>query len=475
VKFNNQPAPPKVGITEEQSGTYTDFALINMGGLTPDGADGVNPVSYLMLDVVEEMRLVQPSACVQISKRHPDAFVRRAAEVIRTGFGQPSAFNTDVLIQEMLRAGKSLTDARMGGASGCVEVAAFGKESCILTGYCNWPRILEIALNDGVDPATGNRLGPATGDPRGFATFDELMDAYRAQLRWFLDVKVAGNNVIERLYATEMPSPMMSLMVEDCIAKGEDYHAGGPRYRSTYIQGVGMGTLTDSLAAVKHAVFDEGVLTMDELLAALRANFEGNEPLRQTLRNKCPRYGNDDPRADDIAARAFEAYFDALDGRPNTKGGTYRVNLLPTTVHIYFGQVTGALPNGRKAGEALSEGISPTQGADRNGPTAVLRAAARIDHSRTGGTLLNMKFSPSVLAGEKGIEGLKDLLRTYFGLDGHHVQFNVVNADTLRAAQREPSEHRDLIVRVAGYSDHFVVLGRDLQDEIISRTEQTSL
>jgi len=479
VKFNNQPAPPKVGITEEQSGTYTDFALINVGGeKATDGSDAVNDVSYMILDVVEEMRLPQPSSCIQLSKKNPDRFLRRACEVIRTGFGQPSVFNTDVIIKEMLQDGKSLTDARTGGPSGCVTVSSFGKESCTLTGYMNWPKIFELACSNGVDPNSGEQLGPQTGDARQFVSYQQLMDAYKEQLGYFIDLKIRANNIIERLYANYMPAPFMSILMDDCIARGLDYHNGGPRYNPTYIQGVGIGTVTDALAAVKYNVFDQSDksacrITMDELLKAMRDNFDGHERLQHTLLNHTPKYGNDDDYADSIAEEVFNAYYELLNGRPNTKGGKYRVNLLPTTVHIYFGSVTGALPNGRKAGEPVSEGISPSQGFDTKGPTAVIKSAARIDHARTGGTLLNMKFNPQVLAGD-GIDKLAHLLRTYFKLDGHHVQFNVIDAETLRKAQQNPQQHRDLIVRVAGFSDYFVDVGRDLQNEIITRTEQQS-
>ena len=475
IKFNNQPAPPKVGITEEQSGTYTDFALINIGGLTPEGTDAVNELSYMLLDVVEEMRLPQPSGCVQVSKSNPDRLLKRACEVIRTGFGQPSVFNTDVIIKEMLQDGKSIKDARCGGPSGCVTISAFGKESCTLTGYINWPKIFELACYNGVDPNSGEQVGPQTGEPRGFTCYEELMAAYREQLAYFIDLKIRGNNIVERLYANFMPAPFMSLMMDDCVARGVDYHCGGSRYNPTYIQGVGIGTLTDCLAAVRHHVFDEKDVTMDELLMAMRANFQGHDRLRHNLLAHSPKYGNDDGYADSITEEVFNVYYELLNGRPNTKGGRYRVNLLPTTVHIYFGSVIGALPNGRKAGEPVSEGISPTQGSDTKGPTAVFKSAARIDHARTGGTLLNMKFNPQVLAGEDGIDKLAHLIRSYFRLDGHHVQFNVINAETLRKAQEHPEQNRDLIVRVAGYSDYFVDLGRDLQDEIISRTEQQSV
>ncbi len=471
IKFNNQPAPPKVGVTAEESGTYTDFAQINTGGVTPEGDDGVNEVTFLLLDVIEEMRLLQPSSSIQVSRKNPDAFIKRAAEIIRTGFGQPSVFNTDLIIEELLRQGKSLLDARCGGTSGCVETGAFGKENYNLTGYFNMPKVLEITLHNGVDPRTGKRIGLQTGDPRSFATFDELFAAFERQLRHFVDVKVRGNDVIERLYARQMPVPFLSLLIDDCIANGKDYHDGGARYNTSYIQGVGLGTMTDALSALKAHVYDLQTLSMDGMLSVLEANFEGRERERQLLLNRTPRYGNDDDRADDLMVRVFEAYFDAVDGRPNTKGGAYHINLLPTTCHVYFGSVTGATPDGRQAGKPLSEGISPVQGADRAGPTAVIKSVAKMDHVRTGGTLLNQKFTPRLLADDEGLTHLVHLVRTYFDLNGHHIQFNVVDASTLRAAQADPEAHRNLIVRVAGYSDYFCDLGRALQDEIIARTE----
>jgi len=474
IKFNNQPAPPKVGVTAAESGTYTDFAQINTGGLKADGSDGVNELTYLILDVIEEMRLLQPSSSIQVSKKNPDRFIKRAARIIRTGYGQPSVFNSDLIVQELVRMGKSVVDARQGGSSGCVEVGAFGKENYNLTGYFSMPKVLEITLHNGVDPRTGRRIGLETGDPAGFETFDELFAAYERQLRHFVDIKVRGNNVVERLYAAYMPAPFLSLVIDDCIAKGRDYHDGGARYDTSYIQGVGVGSITDALTALKYHVFDEKSLTMEELLAALADDFEGHERLRLMLLNKTPKYGNDDDYADDVMVAAFEAYMDAVDGRPNTRGGTYRVNLLPTTVHVYFGSVIGALPDGRRAAQPLSEGISPVQGADRRGPTAVLRSVAKMDHARTGGTLLNQKFTPQLLRDDDGLDKLVHLIRTYFKLDGHHVQFNVVDAATLRAAQAHPEQYRDLIVRVAGYSDYFCDLGQALQDEIIARTEHQS-
>ncbi len=474
IKFDNQPAPPKVGVTAQESSTYTDFVQINLGGLTEEGADGSNELSHLMLDVIATMRQVQPNPSVQVSKKNPERFVRHAAEVIRQGMGKPDLFNCDLVVQELVRQGKTVEDARAGGTSGCVETGAFGKESYILTGYFNMPKVLEITLNDGIDPRTGRRIGLRTGDPGEFERFEALFEAYRKQLRHFVDVKVRGNNVIERLYARTLPAPFLSLLTDDCIARGKDYHEGGARYNTNYIQGVGLGTMADALTAIKYHVFDRGAVSMEALMGALERDFEGQERLRQLLLNRTPRYGNDDDYADRVMVEVFEAYFEAVDGRPTPRGGTYRINMLPTTCHVYFGSVIGATPDGRRAGRPLSEGVSPVQGADRRGPTAVLRSVSKMDHVRTGGTLLNQKLTPRLLESEEGLEKFVQLIRAYFRMDGHHIQFNVVDAATLRAAQADPEAYRDLIVRVAGYSDYFCDLSEALQEEIIARTEHTA-
>lgn len=471
IKFNNLPAPPKVGVTLKESGTYTDFANISSGGLTIDGEDGVNDVSYLVLEVIDEMRLLQPSTNIQLSKHNPDEFLRKAAEVIKGGWGQPSMFNADIVIEEMLRQGKTIEDARCGGNSGCVETGAFGKESFGLTGYFNLVKILEITLNNGIDTQTGKKIGIETGDPIEFKSFDELMDAYKKQIHHFIEIKVRGNNIIETLYAKYMPSPFLSIVIDDCIKTATDYNAGGARYNSLYIQGVGIGTLTDSLSSLKYHVFDKKNLTMKDMLDNMKNNFEGNENIRQLVMNKTPKYGNDDDYADELMQLAFNAFFNEVDGRPSVRGGTYRINMLPTTCHVYFGAVTGATPDGRLASLPQSEGISPAQNSDRFGPTGVIKSAAKMEHVKTGGTLLNQKFSPSLLNNEEGVTNLMHLVRTYFKMDGHHIQFNIISADTLKRAQKNPDENKDLIVRVAGYSDYFNDLGPELQNEIIGRTE----
>ncbi|HAM99781.1 MAG TPA: formate C-acetyltransferase/glycerol dehydratase family glycyl radical enzyme [Marinilabiliales bacterium] len=471
VKFNNHPSPPKMGVTALESNTYTDFALINLGGVKEDGTDAVNELTYILLDVIEEMRILQPSSMVQVSEKNPDSFVKRAVHISKTGFGQPSYFNTDAIVKELVRQGKSIEDARNGGASGCVETGAFGTESYILTGYFNLTKILEVTLHNGVDPVTGKKIGIESGNPATFKQFSDVMEAFKKQLHHFANIKIKGNLIIEKLYAEQMPVPFLSLIIDDCIANAKDYNAGGARYNTSYVQGVGLGSITDSLTAIKYHVFDQKNLTMYEMLEAIKTNFVGYEELRHDLVYETPKYGNDDDYADAHAVEVFNIFYDAVDGLPTARGGVFRINMLPTTSHVYFGSKIKAMPDGRKAFEPLSEGISPFQGADKKGPTAVIKSASKIDHIRTGGTLLNQKFSPSFFKDESGITKLTQLIRSYFKLGGHHIQFNVVNAETLREAQRQPEKYSDLIVRVAGYSDYFNDLGESLQEEIIRRTE----
>ncbi len=475
VKFNNHPSPPKMGVTAQESNTYTDFCLINLGGVKPDGTDAVNDMTYMLLDVVGEMRILQPSSMVQISKKSPDKFIHKALDIIKTGFGQPSCFNTDAIIQELIQQGKTIVDARNGGASGCVETGAFGTESYWLTGYFNLAKILEITLHNGIDPRTNETIGLPTGEPEDFKNFDDLFRAFSQQLEYFASIKIRGNNVIERIFARNLPAPFLSLLIEDCIAKGRDYNDGGARYNTTYIQGVGLGTITDMFSSIRYNIYDEKKYTWKQLKNAMENDFEGSDDLQYDLVYNSPKYGNDDDYADQHAVMVFETFYDAVNGRRTPRGGIHRINMLPTTSHVYFGSVIGATPDGRRAYVPLSEGISPFQGVDRLGPTAVIKSASKIDHLKTGGTLLNQKFSPQFFEDEDSYQMLTALIRSYFKMDGHHLQFNVVNADTLRDAQKHPELYRDLIVRVAGYSDYFNDLGEDLQNEIIRRTEHETV
>ena len=476
IKVNNHPAPPKVGITARESGTYNDFTNINIGGIRRDGSDGTSELSYLLLEVAEELHILQPGFSVHIGRQTPDDFLMAATRVIRQGHGYPSVFNPDVYVAELVRQGKTLEDAREGGCSGCIEVGAFGKEAYLLTGYLNVPKILEVTLNNGINPVTGIPVGLQTGDPHTFQTYEELYDAFLKQLHYVVDLKMRVSNYIDRMFAKYAPAPFLSVVIDDCVTRGKDYYDGGPRYNTSYIQCCGLGTTTDSLAAMKCHVFDTPRFPMDQVLNAVLHNFEGEELLRQTIMNRTPLFGNDDDYADTIAVQVYNDLVGAIDGKPNIKpGGKYHLNMLSTTCHVYFGKVMGATPNGRLAGKSISDGTSPSHGADTHGPSAVMKSLTKFDHTRSGGTLLNQRFLPSLLKKEEDRVKLGQLIRSYFTLGGHHVQFNIVDTATLLAAQACPSDYKDLMVRMAGYSDYFNDMNADLQREVIERTENSGL
>ncbi len=474
IKVNNHPAPPKVGITAKESGTYNDFTNINIGGLKKDGSDGTNEVSYIMLEIIEELHILQPGSSIHISSKTPERFLKAGCNVIRQGHGYPSVFNPDTYIMELVGHGKSIEDAREGGCSGCIEVGAFGKEAYILTGYLNVPKILEITLNNGFDPLSKTMVGIKTGDPRSFSSFEELYNAFLKQLNFIVDQKVRVSNYIDKMFAKYAPAPLLSVLMDDCIKKGRDYYNGGPRYNTNYIQCTGLGTITDSLSVIKKYVYDDQTYSMDTILQAVAKNWEGEEVLRQTIINNTPFFGNDDDKADDIAVRVYNDLYNTIDGKPNTKGETFHLNMLSTTCHVYFGKMMGATPNGRLAYRAISDGTSPSHGCDTNGPSAVIRSLTKIDQAKSGGTLLNQRFLPSLLKRDQDLVKLSKLIRSYFALGGHHIQFNIVDTATLLDAQKNPDDYKDLLVRMAGYSDYFNHMNEDLQRDVIERTENES-
>ena len=471
IKFNELTVV-KEGGTAKASTTYNDFQNLNLGGQTIEGQSAVNELSHLCLDVTGQLELPQPQISVLISEKTSDRFLMKACEVVRLGFGMPAIYNDDEKIQAMLHKGKTLKDARLGGINGCVELVVQGKDNMASCGYLSMPKCLELALNDGINSLTGTQLGTKTGDPRNFTSFDQFMDAFRKQLAYAIKAKAIYDGIVRQIYAEFCPVPFTSLLISDCLKKGRDYHDGGARYNLPLICGVGTGTTADSLAAVKKLVYDDKDVSLEELASALRANFTGYERLRQALLNRVPKWGNGDSYVDTIAHDVVDMFCDELEKHHNAEGVPYAANMIPTSTHIWFGSLTGATADGRLAETPLSEGISPVQGMDRNGPTAVVRSMSRLDHVRCCGTLLNMKFHPSALSGKGGLRKFAHLIRTYFSLGGHHMQFNVISEETLRAAQEHPEEYGNLLVRVAGYSAYFVRLNRDLQDEIISRTAQ---
>lgn len=461
----------KEGGTAKASNTYNDFQNLNLGGQTEAGRDAVNDLSYLCLEVTARLRLPQPQVSVLISEKTPERFLLEACKVVRAGFGMPAIFNEDEKTQSLLHKGKALKDARLGGINGCVEPVVPGKDMMASSGYFNLVKCLELALNNGVNPLSGTQLGPETGELPTLTSFERLMSAFRKQMEHGIKLKMVYDGIARGVYASFCPVPFTSLLMDDCLEKGKDFHDGGALYNQPAVCGVGTGTVTDSLAAIKKLVYDEKLIPLEDLGSVLLDNFSDNEKLRLILRTRPPKWGNGDEYADDLAYEVVHLFAKELEKHHNPSGTRYAANMIPTTTHIWFGDLSGATPDGRRAGTPLSEGISPVQGMDRCGPTAVVQSMARLDHARCLGTLLNLRFHPSALTGEEGIRKFAGLVRTYFKLGGHHMQFNVLSTEQLRTAQENPEENQDLIVRVAGYSDYFVRLSKDLQDEIISRTE----
>lgn len=470
VKFDEITLAKDSGESQTSS-SYPDFQNLNIGGLTPDGRDATNELSYMCLTALDHTKLPQPGLSAQISSKTPARFLLRCCDLLRQGMGMPAMFNSDVLVLGMVNRGKTLEDARASSLNGCVACFCDGKDRMASTGYFNLAKCLELALNDGADRLTGEQLGPRTGDPATFAAFDDVVKAFHAQVAHFVEMKVRYDDIVRDIYATYCPVPFTSAVIDDCIEKALDWHAGGAHYNIATMSGVAVGTVADSLAAIRRHVFEEKTLTMARLKEALDRDWEGFETLRQAFVNKTPHYGNDDDQADGLAVLAQKIFCGEVEKHRDVQGARYWVDLLPTTSHIALGAMTGATPDGRRARTPLSEGVSPVQGHDRQGPTAAARSVAKLDHARTNGTLLNMKIDPQSLSTPEGLSRLAALIRGYFAEGGHHVQFNIIDRKILEDAMEHPERHRNLIVRVAGYSDYFVLLSPEIQREILSRTE----
>ncbi|KAH3759939.1 glycyl radical protein [Pelomyxa schiedti] len=452
-----------------ENATYVYFSNLQLGG------DNPNELSAIFLDILDDLHLFQPLSQVFISQKTPDWFLHRACRAIRHGTGYPAVFNLDSIRSQLRNHGCSSEDAMSnGGVVGCVETICVGKECLFTVGYLNATKPLELALNNGVDPLTGQSVGPATGDPTKFTSLQDVLDAYVAQFRNMVRVKVAGDFDIETQAARRWPTPFRSVIIDGCVENHALLEFGGAKYNSSAIAVSCFGSTVDSLVALDQVVFSKKLLPMSAVLEALRSDFAGCDNSVHTLLSSQPKWGNDCDTADNIAIQLERLLRGEIDGRKNFRGGVYRAEFLSVTAHISFGSSTGATPNGRKARTPLSEGLSASQGQDKNSPTALLLSASKLDHTVSKGNLLNVKFLPDLLAGARGELALAALLRGYFSLGGHELQCNVVSGHTLRDAQLNPDKYRDLIVRVAGYSDLFVELTKDIQDDIIARTEHGS-
>jgi pyruvate formate-lyase/glycerol dehydratase family glycyl radical enzyme len=475
IKFNEINKVRDEGSTKAFGG-YPMFQNLIVGGVDREGEDATNPLSYMCLQATANTKLYQPSISIRVHSDTPRALYEKAAEVTRVGLGMPAYYNDRFIIPALLSRGLTREDARDYGIIGCVEPQVGGKtEGWHDAAFFNIAKVLELTLNDGVDPLSGERLGPSTGELTTLAAYDDLMAAYRKQMAHFVKLLVISDNAVDVAHGQRAPLPFLSSLVDDCIAKGLSLQQGGAHYNFTGPQGVGVANVADSLAALKKLVYEDKAVTLAEIKAALADDFAGvsGESLRQMLLNRAPKYGNDEPYADDIAHEAALAYCREVEKYTNPRGGGFQPGLYPVSANVPLGAVVGATPDGRKAGTPLADGVSPVSGMDHSGPTASVKSVTRLDHViASNGTLLNMKFHPNALKDSQGISNLIAVTETLFNGGGTHIQYNVINKETLRDAQAHPENYRGLVVRVAGYSAFFTSLDQAIQEDIISRTEQ---
>lgn len=456
-------------------GGYPMFQNLIIGGQDQTGKDATNELSYMCLQATANVRLYQPSISIRIHDGTPDSLYMKSIEISRIGLGMPAYYNDRVIIPGLLSRGLTREDARDYGIIGCVEPQVGGKtEGWHDAAFFNMAKVLELALNDGVDPVSNKQLGPKTGDLTSFKSFDDVMDAYKKQMKHFVQLLIISDNAVDIAHGERAPLPFLSSLADDCIAKGKSLQEGGAHYNFTGPQGVGVGNVGDSLAAIKKLVFEEKAVSMADLKEAIKNNFEGKEDLRQILLNRAPKFGNDDDYADDIAREGALIYCKEVEKYKNPRNGGFQPGLYPVSANVPLGSMVGATPDGRKAGTPLADGVSPVSGCDQTGPTAAVKSVAKLDHIiASNGTLLNQKLHPNAMKDEAGMRNLMALTETFFCDGGLHVQYNVVSGKTLMDAQKNPEKHRGLVVRVAGYSAFFTALDTALQNDIIERTEHT--
>ena len=528
IKFNDINKVRDEGSTKGFGG-YPMFQNLIVGGQDKTGLDATNELSIACLEATEHTKLPQPSISIRVWNKSPDEFLMKAAEVSRVGLGMPAYYNDEVIIPALVSRGLTLEDARDYGIIGCVEPQKGGKtEGWHDAAFFNLARVMEIMLNNGSD--NGLQLGPKSGDVTSFTTFDQLLDAYREQMEYFVFLLANADNAVDLAHSERAPLPFLSSMIEDCIGRGKSVQEGGAIYNFTGPQGVGVANVADSMEVLKELVYDKKLYTIQQIKAAMASNFEGvgtvtTSPMGGISRtdvenivskltdggkkitleqanmltalveglskvgsatgesvecarlindiNAVPKFGNDITSVDLMAKEVALVYCKEVEKHKNPRNGSFQPGLYPVSANVPMGSQTGATPDGRKAGEPLADGVSPISGRDVNGPTAAANSVAMLDHSiASNGTLFNQKFHPSALSGQSGLEKLSALVRGFFDQKGMHVQYNVVGRETLLEAQKNPEAYKNLVVRVAGYSAHFVALDKTLQDDIIARTEQ---
>lgn len=451
---------------------------VAIGGQDERGGSAENELTFLFLRAQEHLLLPQPNLSARVFEGSSEHFLTRCAQVIGKGSGMPQLFNDEAVIPALKGKGISDEDARNYAIVGCVELTTMGNNlGWSDAAMFNLVKALELALNDGVCTLTGKQMGAHTGTLKDFETYEDVLNALETQVNFFFERMIRCCEVVERAHAELLPSPFLSCVIDDCMERGIDVTAGGAHYNLSGIQAIQCANVADSLAALKTLVYDEQIVSREELHAALVNNFENAELLRLRMLNKAPKYGNDIEWVDAIAFDWAKKFADQLASYTNVRGGPYQMGLYTVSAHVPMGQNVGATPDGRKAKEPLADGgMSPVYGRDSKGPTAVLKSVSRVKSEYgSNGTLLNMKFLPSLFSTEIGVSKFVRLIKAFIKLKIIHVQFNVVNREDLLAAQQKPELYRSLTIRVAGYTAYFTELAPDLQREIIARTEFTEL
>lgn len=448
----------------------SDVENVTVGGVDERGDDATNELSYLLIDAIENTSLAT-TASFRVSKKSPQRFVERVVAMHRRT-NSPAFLNDETTIAAMVKDGYALEDARQYCLVGCVEPSGNG-DTYGATGGTKvyFPTALDMVLHRGRTTFFGNQDGPDTGDADSFSTFDQLLSAFFVQLEAMVGIATSACDLRDEIWKRRFHNPLISSTIDGCIESGRDMTAGGARYNFGSVGGGGLGTVVDSLVAIRTLVFEERSLTLRELRQALACNFRGHEPLRQRLA-AMPRFGNDEPHVDELARDIVARFCAMVSARPTINGGHYKASLISYGLNVYEGALEPATPDGRLAGMPLSNSMSPSNGAERRGPTAMLNSLARIDQTAIGyGNSVNMRLPIGLLSSDKGVQSAACLVRTYFDKGGFHLQLNAVDTATLRAAQDRPADFADLIVRVSGYSAYFTRLGRSIQDDIIARTE----
>ena len=454
---------------------YPMWQNVAIAGQAADGTDASNELSTLVLEATEGVMTTQPSVSFRYHDGIAPELLEQALKMVQKGLATPAFFNDKLVVPLVLQKGATLAEARDWSIEGCVECYVTGKtDGRPVVGYVNAVKAVELLLNNGVDPLTGKQIGVRTGEVGAFKSFDEVLAAFDTQMKYFIKLMLDGYNIVGSLHATRAPAPFASAMVDDCIKKGRSIQEGGAKYNFSGCFMTSLANAADSLAAIAQVVFQDRTLTLAELNRILLDDFKGNERIRQLLLNRPPKYGNDNDFVDGLARRIVAVYVDELDGYRDSRGGKYVLSILSQSFNVLQGKSLGATPDGRRAFEPLSDNASPVMGRDVNGPTAMVKSVAKIDQMKPLiGTLLNVKFDPAIVRGENGRKVLKDVVLSYFDLMGEHIQVNVVDRETLRKAQANPAEYKNLMVRVAGYSAYFIELDKDVQENIIARTQHT--